>query len=327
MSDPTFIFVDLAGYTAMTERHGDEYAADVAAGFAAAVRETLRGYGAREVKTLGDAVLIQADDAEEALRLAARLVCDFGARDRELGIRVGMATGPAVQREGDWFGNAVNLASRVVGLARPGEVLLAEGTRAAVVDVVLPGQLLPRGRQRLKNLADPVELYALVPAATEGDRPMPTDPVCRMTVDPRRSDHAIVHRGVEYHFCSGGCAEAFRAQPTRYVRATPDRRAGLRVSDEARERAAGRLARAYERGRLTREELEERSAAVWRAQTQADLRTLTHDLPRSRRRRPPLWVYGPLAPIVLLLRLAARRRRRRREIAGQGQPQLPPPEE
>ena len=223
MTDPTFLFADLAGYTALTESHGDEYAADVAAGFATAVRETLTGYAAEEVKRFGDGVLIRADDADQALHLAARLVRDFGARDRSLGVRVGVHTGSAVEREGDWYGQGVNLASRVLAAAEPGEVVLTAATREAAGNTLLPGQVRSRGPKALKHVREPVELFALIPEGMPEDQRLPVDPVCHMTLDPgRESVTTAVHNGRELHFCSPACAEAFSRQPDRYAESGAD---------------------------------------------------------------------------------------------------------
>lgn len=108
-------------------------------------------------------------------------------------------------------------------------------------------------------------------------RQLPIDPVCRMAVDPVLAASHTVYRGVEYHFCSEGCAEAFRDAPQRYT-GRRSHRATLLVSDDARDRTARRLARAYAKGRIDADDLEERTELVWSARTRADLEAVTHDL-------------------------------------------------
>jgi adenylate cyclase len=124
----TFLFADIAGFTALTEAHGDEEAADVAAQFCEAVDGVAREFGAEVIKTIGDAVLIRVGDPSEALRLAVRIVHDVGAQHGAPIVRIGMHTGPAVERGGDWFGGTVNLAARISSAASGGEILLSEYT-------------------------------------------------------------------------------------------------------------------------------------------------------------------------------------------------------
>lgn len=213
----TFIFADLAGYTALTEAHGDEQAADVAAEFCAAVRPLLPDYGGEEVKAIGDALLIRVTAPGPAIHLASRLAGELGASHRSLGVRVGMHTGTAVQRGGDWFGAAVNLAARVADVAAAGEVVMSAATREAAAGDVSEEQLRSRGPREFKNVSEPVELFVLEldPA---GGRSLPIDPVCRMAVAPDRCEHHLVHAGAGYHFCSAACEASFSAHPERYTR-------------------------------------------------------------------------------------------------------------
>ncbi len=168
----TFLFADLAGFTALTESHGDEQGADLAADFCAAVRSLLP-QDAEVVKNIGDAVMVRCPQAAEAVPLGLRIVCEGGAQHGFPVIRVGMHTGPAVERQGDWFGTAVNVAARVSGRAAGGEMLLSERTREAagsVPDV----QLVDHGWVDLRNVAEPVHLYAARWADAADSAPYPS---------------------------------------------------------------------------------------------------------------------------------------------------------
>jgi len=111
----TFLFADLAGFTALTEAHGDEEAADLAAEFFDCVRDLLPEYGGEEVKTIGDAVMLRCERPDAAVELGLRIVDEVRKRDHFPVVRVGMHTGPATERSNDWFGAAVNVAARVSG--------------------------------------------------------------------------------------------------------------------------------------------------------------------------------------------------------------------
>lgn len=212
----TFFFADLAGFTALTEAMGDADAVDLAHAFYAAVAEAVAGYGAETVKAIGDAVMVRADDAGEAIRLALCVVHDIGGRHLFPAVRAGLHTGPAITRGGDWFGTTVNVAARVSGEASGGEVLLTEATRQAAAQ--LPGvELRARGRRELKNLSEPVLLYAAVRLGGATASALPVDPVCRMAVDPDHAAGRLIYAGTEYHFCSLACAGTFAAAPGRHA--------------------------------------------------------------------------------------------------------------
>src|SRR3984885_6913515 len=114
--EATFGFIDLAGFPALTETHGDHDAADMATRFAELTRAAL-GVGDRLVKTIGDAVLVTSPTPSDALDLVDRLLTS-AAGDKTLpSLRAGLHNGPAIEREGDVFGAAVNLAARIAAEA------------------------------------------------------------------------------------------------------------------------------------------------------------------------------------------------------------------
>jgi adenylate cyclase len=215
VSEQTFLFADLAGFTALTEAHGDEEAADLAGEFFESVRDVLSEYGAEEVKTIGDAMLLRVPDPVQAVRLGLRIVDEVARQESFPVVRVGMHTGPATERAGDWFGAAVNIAARVSAAAGGSEVLLTAATSEAA-DELEGVELRRHGTERFKNVSDPVAIFR-AQAETGAAEPGVIDPVCRMAVDPDRSAGTLRHEGADYCFCSLECAEAFAAEPERFV--------------------------------------------------------------------------------------------------------------
>jgi adenylate cyclase len=214
-SAATFVFADIAGFTALTEAHGDEAAFALMADFIKAVKTELPAVRGEHVKTIGDALMLRIPDPGDAivlgLRIANELMLDHGAP----AVRVGLHHGPAVESEGDYFGASVNLAARVSALASGGEVLVTGSTAALVPDV--EGVFYEsRGRQALKNIAEPVEIFAAVPMGSSTEGPLPVDPVCRMVVDPDRAAGRLIHDGEAYFFCSLACAGTFAHRPERF---------------------------------------------------------------------------------------------------------------
>jgi adenylate cyclase len=172
----------------------------------------LSSHVAEEVKTIGDALMIRGGDPAAAIRLGLRIVEDVGRQHGFPTVRVGMNTGEALERDGDWFGSTVNIAARVSGVASGGEVLLTETTKVAAAE--LGGvDLHERGRHALKNIGEPILLFAAVRQGERGSAGLPIDPVCRMAVDPEHSAGRLSYEGVEFYFCSLECAAAFASEP------------------------------------------------------------------------------------------------------------------
>jgi adenylate cyclase len=216
MSDATFLFADIAGFTALTEAHGDEEAADLVADFCQAVGAELPARGGAHVKTIGDAILLRIPEPEQAVLLGLCIVNELMRGHGAPAIRVGLHHGSAVERDGDYFGAAVNLAARVSAEATGGEVLVT-GNTAALAPAIEGVYYEPRGRHALRNVREPVELFAAVRIAAGEDR-LPIDPVCQMAVDPDHAPGRLLHDGTAYYFCTLSCAGAFARDPDRFAR-------------------------------------------------------------------------------------------------------------
>jgi adenylate cyclase len=216
MTDATFLFADIAGFTALTEAHGDEEAANLVADFSDAVRAELPQRGGEHVKTIGDAILLRVPDPCQAVQLGLHIAHDVMPGHGAPAVRVGLHHGSAVERGGDYFGAAVNLAARVSAEASGGEVLVT-GHTAALAPAVAGVYYEPRGRHALRNVREPVELFAAVRIGTAGAGALPIDPVCRMAVDPDHAPGRLMFEGSAYYFCTLTCAGAFAADPERFV--------------------------------------------------------------------------------------------------------------
>ena len=210
---PSFVFADLAGFTALTETHGDAGAADLAREFEALVRRTLPPR-ARLVKMIGDAAMIVADDAGDAIRLAGALMGNADALPGRPAMHIGVHAGDVAERDGDFLGHAVNIAARVASEARPGEILVTGDALRDIDQGVRDAFALePLGELRLRNVSQPIALYRI---AAAGDT-LATDPVCRMRLRAGEAAGMLRHAGKAYSFCSLDCARRFADQPEAYA--------------------------------------------------------------------------------------------------------------
>jgi adenylate cyclase len=152
---PAMCFVDLAGYTRLTEEQGDQAAAELASTLAVLVERLSRAAGGTPVKWLGDGVMLHFRRPAGAVEASLAMVGELPS----VGLppaHVGVAAGPVVVQGGDYFGRTVNLASRVAGRAQAGQVLVTEAVAAAVPgDAVAFSDL---GELRLKGFSAPVRL-------------------------------------------------------------------------------------------------------------------------------------------------------------------------
>src|SRR5262249_32385029 len=178
--DRTVAFADLAGFTALTEAHGDTSAADGAGGFVAVAVALLRD-DARLVKTIGDAVMVTTTNPHTGLQFGLDLLRTIENEHEFPGIRVGLHHGPVIERNGDLFGATVNIAARLTAHAHVGQLLTTE-VIAALVTRRGDMSTINLGATVLKNVTEAVEIYEV-----KDHTPRPTsqvlDPVCRMYVD------------------------------------------------------------------------------------------------------------------------------------------------
>ena len=159
---PAIGFLDLTGYTKLTEERGDRAAAELAGRLVEMVHEFAHRRGGRAVKLLGDGVMFHFPEPGQAVRCGLELV----DRIPRVGLpqaRVGLHSGPVVLQDGDYFGGTVNIAARITDYARPGEVLVSDQV-VADTDRLEAVRFEPVGPVSLKGLSAPITLFTAVHA-------------------------------------------------------------------------------------------------------------------------------------------------------------------
>jgi adenylate cyclase len=152
---PAMCFLDLVGYTRLTEERGDQAAAELAGALAVLVDRSSHEHGGVPVKWLGDGVMVHFQEPAGAVLAALRMVEQLPAAGLPPA-HVGVAAGPVVAQGGDYFGRTVNLAARIAARAGAGQVLVSEG----VAELASPTgvSFVELGRLRFKGIARPVRV-------------------------------------------------------------------------------------------------------------------------------------------------------------------------
>jgi class 3 adenylate cyclase len=153
---PAMCFLDLSGYTRLTEELGDEAAADMAATLGALVQRSANDSGGRAVKWLGDGVMLYFTDPDGAVVSALELADGVPAAGLPPA-HTGVDAGPVIFQDGDYFGRTVNTAARIASHAGPGQVLVSDSVVRSSQNPAL--RFVDIGLVELKGLPHPIRLH------------------------------------------------------------------------------------------------------------------------------------------------------------------------
>ncbi len=162
----TFLFTDIEGSTRLWDQHPEAMRAAVAR-HDAILRDAVEAHLGYVVKTMGDGLLAAFGTADAALAAAVQaqrsLLAETGSEIGPLRARMALHTGPAEEREGDYFGPALNRAARLMAAGHGGQILLTQTTYELVRHGAVPELTLrDLGQRRLKDLIRPEHVYQLI---------------------------------------------------------------------------------------------------------------------------------------------------------------------
>jgi class 3 adenylate cyclase len=161
---PAIAFLDISGYTRLTEEHGDEAARDLASTLGEVVRRSSAQHGGRTVKWLGDGVMFHFPDPGRSVHACLEMVDAVAARGLPPA-HLGIHAGPVLAQGGDYFGRTVNVAARIADYARQGEVLITGEVMAAAPSLAGSVVFQSIGPVELKGLSGAMDLYRAVRAS------------------------------------------------------------------------------------------------------------------------------------------------------------------
>jgi pilus assembly protein CpaF len=165
------MFTDVEGSTQLLSTRGFTESHEIMKAYETVVGEKISEHAGRRIKGLGDGVMVSFGSTRHAVECALdiqKAIAEY-SRDnpqRKLKIRIGINTGEVVEEAGDIFGAAVNLAARVAGKAKGGQVLVSEVVRQ-LVGPVSEISFTYRGRYKLKGFPDRWRLHEVTPNETQ----------------------------------------------------------------------------------------------------------------------------------------------------------------
>lgn len=200
----TFAFIDLGGFTAYTEAHGDQEAVWVLGLFRWHVREVTTRRGVRVAKWLGDGAMLVSVEERPLIETVIEIERRVDDGESPLVLRGGLAGGDVILMEGDdYIGGPVNLAARLGEEAEPHELLCPPEMAAGAPPWV---EVVPMEPVRLRGFRDPVKIVNL--SYRGHDAETVEDPVCGMALPADAVVETRVGReGEALSFCSLSCAE------------------------------------------------------------------------------------------------------------------------
>jgi class 3 adenylate cyclase/YHS domain-containing protein len=213
--EATFCFVDIAGFTALTETHGERAAADLVDDFMKLVRESIETRGHLQ-SLIGDCAFLVFPDPVVAIEALSRLYGSVADRKHFPIIRTGLHHGSALLRDNRHFGTSVNVAARVAAQATGGHILSTKVVADVLTQAGIPNvEIEHQGLVSLRNLPEPMDLYEIVLSNFTPEYAI--DPVCKMQVDTQHAAGALHFNHKKYWFCSLLCVESFAKQPASYA--------------------------------------------------------------------------------------------------------------
>lgn len=207
-SHATVAFIDIAGFSAITEVYGDVSALAMLELFEGMVSQALADYEP-PIKWIGDEVMLSFEQPADAIRALGNLL-EWCRNEPRLPLtRTSLNHGPVLRRGSDLFGSTVNIAARIAALAGPGQLLATGPVAQAASALGIATHDL--GKVPLRSVVDEVQLFDI--RLGQEAEPRWIDPVCKMHAPYEVYQRAVLEGP---WFCSPHCEEAYRKSPQTY---------------------------------------------------------------------------------------------------------------
>ena len=209
----SFAFVDVSGFTSLTEHEGDEHAVEVLTAFRSLLRDICARRGVRIAKWLGDGVMLVCVETQPLLAALLELhyvVCEVVGPVQTVSIRSGVTSGDVILMEGDdYIGHCVNVAARLCDLAQGGEALAVPSVMA---EMPRWGTAIAHKDIALRGVEKPVLAASIGIVVPPGNDQ--SDPICGLPMTATTAEKDTVDAdGRAVLFCSHGCLDTWQRRP------------------------------------------------------------------------------------------------------------------
>ncbi|MBU2493156.1 MAG: YHS domain-containing protein [Bacteroidetes bacterium] len=203
----SFLIADLAGYTALTEIHGDQSALELIEKYLTFVQQSL-SLNVSLVERVGDEVLIVSEDSDSLADTALKLLDKIEDELHFPSLHLGLHTGPVIKKNGKYFGHTINLTSRICSYSKGGQILCSQKFINSIKSK-FNYNLMKIGNVIFKNVREEIVLYSIVPKINK--EYIVVDPVCHMQLDKRSAPIKLTLDRNDFYFCSHDCKEKFNS--------------------------------------------------------------------------------------------------------------------
>ena len=188
------MFIDMVGYSALSQRD-EKLAQELLEEHRHLLREIFPRFNGTEIKTIGDAFLVEFGSALEAAQCAIEIQRTLAKRnadiapDRRIELKIGIHIGDVVHRGGDDYGDGVNIDSRIERLAAAGEICVSMDVERQIRNV-LEARFEKLAPTELKNISVPMDLFRIV---------LPWERDTRLTAELQKTAHSATTRRMPWH--------------------------------------------------------------------------------------------------------------------------------
>jgi len=218
MPDLAILFADVAGSTSIYQRHGDRAALHWIGTALEAMKAVSESNHGRVVKTIGDELMAVFTTADDAFRAACEIQWQMDELpplgNDHIAVRIGFHHGPALDRDGDVFGDSVNVAARLVGIAKAGQIITSGRTLAAV-DRQLAMHTRKLDRIALKGMSVEETIFEALWNDSDEMTTMLTSPIAALVAADARL--ALHYEGVDFELGPGRLRLTLGREPTNDV--------------------------------------------------------------------------------------------------------------